>query len=78
MLWPAPGFLPMYQSSPCQLNPMGSGQQKKSWTRSVFCHQQRKGLEEIFKVKKYLTKPERKQLAAKVGLTDHQVSLKSE
>lgn len=34
---------------------------------------QRKGLEKRFEIQKYVTKPDRKQLAAMLGLTDAQV-----
>ena len=66
-----PGFLPMH-SGP-HLNPMGNGKRKKSWTRAVFSHLQRKGLEKRFQMQKYITKPDRRQLAASLGLTDAQV-----
>lgn len=55
------------------LNPMGNGKRKKSWTRAVFSHLQRKGLEKRFQMQKYITKPDRRQLAASLGLTDAQV-----
>lgn len=46
---------------------------KRSWSRAVFSNLQRKGLEKRFEVQKYVTKPDRKQLAAMLGLTDAQV-----
>ena len=46
---------------------------KRSWSRAVFSHLQRKGLEKRFEVQKYVTKPDRRQLAAMLGLTDAQV-----
>ncbi len=52
---------------------LGTGKRKKSWTRAVFSHLQRKGLEKRFQVQKYITKPDRRQLAASLGLTDAQV-----
>lgn len=52
---------------------MGNGKRKKSWTRAVFSHLQRKGLEKRFQMQKYITKPDRRQLAASLGLTDAQV-----
>lgn len=47
---------------------------KRSWSRAVFSNLQRKGLEKRFNVQKYVTKPDRRQLAALLGLTDAQVS----
>ena len=49
------------------------GKRKKSWTRAVFSNLQRKGLEKRFQMQKYITKPDRRQLAASLGLTDAQV-----
>ncbi|KAA0183900.1 hypothetical protein HAZT_HAZT004105 [Hyalella azteca] len=52
---------------------LGSQQRrKKSWSRAVFTSLQRKGLELSFSDQKYITKPDRKQLAASLGLTDAQ------
>jgi hypothetical protein len=48
---------------------------KRSWSRAVFSNLQRKGLEKRFEIQKYVTKPDRKQLAAMLGLTDAQVGL---
>ena len=48
---------------------------KRSWSRAVFSSLQRKGLEKRFEVQKYVTKPDRRQLAAMLGLTDAQVSV---
>ncbi|KAJ0060967.1 hypothetical protein NL108_003281, partial [Boleophthalmus pectinirostris] len=45
---------------------------KRSWSRAVFSNLQRKGLEKRFEIQKYVTKPDRKQLAAMLGLTDAQ------
>lgn len=47
---------------------------KRSWSRAVFSNLQRKGLEKRFEIQKYVTKPDRKQLAAMLGLTDAQVN----
>jgi homeobox protein HLX1 len=47
---------------------------KRSWSRAVFSNLQRKGLERQFEVQKYITKPDRRKLAARLGLTDAQVS----
>lgn len=57
----------------------GQGQQqpnskrKRSWSRAVFSNLQRKGLEIAFGSQKYITKPDRRKLAARLGLTDAQV-----
>ena len=48
---------------------------KRSWSRAVFSNLQRKGLEKRFLVQKYITKPDRRQLAATLGLTDAQVKV---
>merc|ERR1719323_2133540 len=53
----------------------GGSKRKKSWTRAVFSHLQRKGLEKRFQIQKYITKPDRRQLAASLGLTDAQVKV---
>lgn len=50
---------------------------KRSWSRAVFSNLQRKGLEKRFEIQKYVTKPDRKQLAAMLGLTDAQVRSRS-
>ncbi|KAJ6666909.1 hypothetical protein lerEdw1_018911 [Lerista edwardsae] len=50
---------------------------KRSWSRAVFSNLQRKGLEKRFEIQKYVTKPDRKQLAAMLGLTDAQVRASS-
>lgn len=42
--------------------------------RAVFSDFQRKGLEDRFQVQKYISKPDRKKLAEKLGLKDSQVS----
>lgn len=48
---------------------------KRSWSRAVFSNLQRKGLERRFQLQKYITKPDRRQLAATLGLTDAQVKV---
>ncbi|KAK8728587.1 hypothetical protein OTU49_009032, partial [Cherax quadricarinatus] len=48
------------------------GRRKRTWTRAVFSNLQRKGLEKRFQLQKYITKPDRRQLAATLGLTDAQ------
>jgi len=42
--------------------------------RAVFSDFQRKGLEKVFQKQKYISKPDRKKLAEKLGLKDSQVS----
>jgi len=58
-----------------QTSPSSSqaSKKKRSWSRAVFSNLQRKGLEKRFEVQKYVTKPDRRQLAAMLGLTDAQV-----
>lgn len=41
--------------------------------RAVFSDLQRKGLERRFQIQKYISKPDRKKLAEKLGLKDSQV-----
>ena len=41
--------------------------------RAVFSELQRRGLERRFQAQKYISKPERKKLAEKLGLKDSQV-----
>lgn len=41
--------------------------------RAVFSDVQRKALEKTFQKQKYISKPDRKKLAAKLGLKDSQV-----
>jgi hypothetical protein len=43
--------------------------------RAVFSDLQRRGLEKRFQLQKYISKPDRKKLAEKLGLKDSQVSL---
>ncbi|XP_048829919.1 H2.0-like homeobox protein isoform X1 [Brienomyrus brachyistius] len=52
-----------------------TNRRKRSWSRAVFSNLQRMGLEKRFEVQKYVTKPDRKQLAAMLGLTDAQVKV---
>lgn len=46
--------------------------------RAVFSDQQRKGLEVAFLKQKYISKPERKKLAQRLGLKDSQVIIEFE
>ncbi|CAG9854177.1 unnamed protein product [Phyllotreta striolata] len=55
--------------------PSGQSKRKRSWSRAVFSNLQRKGLERRFQLQKYITKPDRRQLAATLGLTDAQVKV---
>lgn len=41
--------------------------------RAVFSDLQRRGLEKRFQIQKYISKPDRKKLAEKLGLKDSQV-----
>lgn len=52
-----------------------NSKRKRTWSRAVFTQLQRKGLEIQFGVQKYITKPDRRKLAANLGLTDAQVSI---
>lgn len=52
-----------------------TNKRKRSWSRAVFSNLQRKGLEKRFMIQKYITKPDRRQLAATLGLTDAQVKV---
>jgi homeobox protein HLX1 len=52
-----------------------SSRRKRSWSRAVFSNLQRKGLERQFELQKYITKPDRKRLAARLGLHDAQVKV---
>ena len=55
------------------LTETSTSKRKRSWSRAVFSNLQRKGLEKRFQLQKYITKPDRRQLAATLGLTDAQV-----
>lgn len=63
----------------CQQNTNTNGtsniKRKRSWSRAVFSNLQRKGLERQFEFQKYITKPDRKKLAARLGLKDAQVKV---
>ncbi|KAH0553549.1 H2.0-like homeobox protein [Cotesia glomerata] len=56
-------------------NTESGSRRKRSWSRAVFSALQRKGLEKRFSLQKYITKPDRRQLAATLGLTDAQVKV---
>ncbi|CAG9583179.1 unnamed protein product [Danaus chrysippus] len=71
---PLPTSSPTQSSTPrCDVS--SSGKRKRSWSRAVFSNLQRKGLERRFQIQKYITKPDRRQLAATLGLTDAQVKV---
>ncbi|XP_054758228.2 uncharacterized protein LOC129264383 [Lytechinus pictus] len=53
----------------------GNHKRKRSWSRAVFTSLQRKGLEKRFEIQKYVNKPERRQLASALGLSDAQVKV---
>ncbi|XP_072175155.1 uncharacterized protein [Diadema setosum] len=53
----------------------GGHKRKRSWSRAVFTSLQRKGLEKRFELQKYVNKPERRQLASALGLSDAQVKV---
>ncbi|XP_023022726.2 homeobox protein DBX1-A [Leptinotarsa decemlineata] len=57
------------------INSSNQNKRKRSWSRAVFSNLQRKGLERRFQLQKYITKPDRRQLAATLGLTDAQVKV---
>ncbi|XP_006816246.1 uncharacterized protein LOC102804087 [Saccoglossus kowalevskii] len=66
VLTPHDGWRPMHHQQ---------HKRKRSWSRAVFTNLQRKGLEKRFEIQKYVTKPDRRQLAASLGLTDAQVKV---
>ncbi|XP_060531355.1 H2.0-like homeobox protein [Cylas formicarius] len=74
---PAPRMTIHHTPSPPQglTSGNGSSKRKRSWSRAVFSNLQRKGLERRFQLQKYITKPDRRQLAATLGLTDAQVKV---
>ena len=53
--------------------PFKAKQRRGVLRRAVFSDHQRKGLEAAFAKQKYISKPERKKLAAKLSLKDSQV-----
>ncbi|XP_014231990.1 homeobox protein DBX2-like [Trichogramma pretiosum] len=58
-----------------QIENNNNNSRRKSWSRAVFSSLQRKGLEKRFIIQKYITKPDRRQLAGTLGLTDAQVKV---
>lgn len=67
---PAPTSVPRSNASTLASS---HSKRKRSWSRAVFSQLQRKGLEIQFQIQKYITKPDRRKLAARLGLTDAQV-----
>ncbi|CAG9100613.1 unnamed protein product [Plutella xylostella] len=67
--------LPVSTPSAPRCDVTSTGKRKRSWSRAVFSNLQRKGLERRFQIQKYITKPDRRQLAATLGLTDAQVKV---
>ncbi|XP_044748434.1 H2.0-like homeobox protein [Coccinella septempunctata] len=67
--------VPQSTTSPSPPISANNGKRKRSWSRAVFSNLQRKGLERRFQLQKYITKPDRRQLAATLGLTDAQVKV---
>lgn len=55
------------------LNGMRGKPRRGMLRRAVFSDFQRKGLEKMFQKQKYISKPDRKKLAEKLGLKDSQV-----
>ncbi|KAG6441003.1 homeobox protein DBX1-B [Manduca sexta] len=72
---PIPSSSPPQPPSAPRCDVTSSGKRKRSWSRAVFSNLQRKGLERRFQIQKYITKPDRRQLAATLGLTDAQVKV---
>ena len=67
-VFPLPGSFPWAQT--------GRGKPRRGMMRrAVFSDLQRKGLERRFQIQKYISKPDRKKLAEKLGLKDSQVIL---
>ncbi|XP_031838388.1 H2.0-like homeobox protein [Nomia melanderi] len=66
---------PITSSTAPSNQPEANTRRKRSWSRAVFSSLQRKGLERRFSLQKYITKPDRRQLAATLGLTDAQVKV---
>ena len=59
-----------------ELLPLPGKPRRGMLRRAVFSDYQRKGLEKRFQVQKYISKPDRKKLAEKLGLKDSQVRKK--
>ncbi|XP_072380378.1 uncharacterized protein Dbx [Diabrotica undecimpunctata] len=67
-VFPLPGSFPWAHS--------GRGKPRRGMMRrAVFSDLQRKGLERRFQIQKYISKPDRKKLAEKLGLKDSQVKI---
>ncbi|XP_041366557.1 homeobox protein DBX1-A-like isoform X2 [Gigantopelta aegis] len=57
------------------LNSMRGKPRRGMLRRAVFSDAQRKGLEKMFQKQKYISKPDRKKLASRLGLKDSQVKI---
>ncbi|XP_067941224.1 H2.0-like homeobox protein [Watersipora subatra] len=67
---------PMGQGLELTLLSQGRGKPRRSMLRrAVFSDGQRRGLEKTFQKKKYISKPDRKKLADRLGLKDTQVKI---
>jgi hypothetical protein len=69
---PAPPVFPLAGSFPWAGSARGKPR-RGMMRRAVFSDLQRKGLERRFQMQKYISKPDRKKLAEKLGLKDSQV-----
>ncbi|KAM8861677.1 homeobox protein DBX1-B-like [Synchiropus picturatus] len=67
--------LPLPGTFAWPLAPRGRPRRRAMLRRAVFSDLQRKCLERSFQKQKYISKPERKKLAAKLGLKDSQVKI---
>ncbi|CAH0385309.1 unnamed protein product [Bemisia tabaci] len=67
-VFPLPGTFPWAQHS-------RGKPRRQMMRRAVFSDLQRKGLEKRFQIQKYISKPDRKKLAEKLGLKDSQVKI---
>ena len=73
---PGNGFyVPPSMSSLLWSLDMRSKTRPKMLRRAVFSDQQRRDLESAFVKQKYITKPDRKKLAQRLGLKDSQVKI---
>ncbi|CAD5118606.1 DgyrCDS7290 [Dimorphilus gyrociliatus] len=68
-----PSVLPLHHAFSL-LNNMRGKPRRGMLRRAVFSDSQRKGLEDTFQKQKYISKPDRKNLAEKLGLKDSQVN----
>ncbi|XP_046557800.1 homeobox protein DBX1-A-like [Haliotis rubra] len=71
----APHLLPMSPHALTFLTNIRGKPRRGMLRRAVFSDAQRKGLERMFQKQKYISKPDRKKLATKLGLKDSQVKI---